>query len=84
MKVSLTLTHSDVLEAIRQYLVNKLGPVNPGDIQVFVHSKQNYKATWEPCTMLLVNEAGVFDHNAIQTQNKEMLPQLMVKAEVEP
>lgn len=82
MRVAITLTHDEIKEIIQKHIKERMDGVIT-KLTILSNSKQNYKATWEVCEVVAVNQEAIEDHNKLYgLDGKNSYPQLMVEAEI--
>jgi hypothetical protein len=62
MKVALTLTHEEIITALREHLKEQVGHLDVGEVKLYVKSKENYRLkTYELAATLIMNEVAAED-----------------------
>jgi hypothetical protein len=64
MKLNLVITQQELEELIADHVNSKLPAGTVDKVELFVKSKQNYRATWEHCHTIVLNEEARQEHNA--------------------
>lgn len=60
MKLKLTIDQKTIERLILGYVRDNVGIAAVSGVHLIVKSKQNYRAEWESCAVLVTNEQGDF------------------------
>jgi len=85
MRISLRITHEELLRIIQEHIQKKFASseLTPGDITIYVKSKQNYKASWEPADVMVVNAEAREEYNQLMVgRDIQKLPVIEATVEV--
>ena len=82
MKVKVSLSHKEVLDILSKHLSESLNCL-VSEVKILTRSKQNYRAVWELCDVVVVNDDEIAEHNKAYPKDKYPEPELSVEAEIE-
>lgn len=82
MRMEVTITQKELEELIANHIAEKLPNNTIDKVVLYTQSTQNYKAKWEACAVILVNEEARQRYNEQKSREVKENPLPEIKAVV--